>query len=131
MWPSRTGWDASGSHDFEGSSKDQILTLPSHPPEANRLAGRGEPSGEESEPEETAGAHETEVTPRAWAGKREASQVPSSDEQEGRQHALVREARSGRHGALLKVRTETLPSELAQARIGPSSCGAHPIAFTV
>ena len=31
---------------------------------------------------------------------------------------------------LLKVRTETLPSELAQARIGPSSCGAHEMALT-
>lgn len=31
---------------------------------------------------------------------------------------------------LLKVRTETLPSEEAQARMGPSSCGAQAIAFT-
>lgn len=28
------------------------------------------------------------------------------------------------------MRTETLPSELAHATIGPSSRGAHPIAFT-
>lgn len=31
----------------------------------------------------------------------------------------------------MKVRTETLPSDEAQARIGPSSCGAHAMALTV
>lgn len=82
---------------------------------ANRLAGwspscaSGAPvCGLVNAPMPTPGAHETEVTPRVWAGKRDASQVPS----------------------LLKVRTETLPSELAQARIGPSSCGAQAIALT-
>lgn len=32
---------------------------------------------------------------------------------------------------LLNVRTDTFPSELAQARIGPSSCGAQAMALTV
>lgn len=32
---------------------------------------------------------------------------------------------------LLNVRTETLPSDDAQAKMGPNSCGAHAIAFTV
>ena len=30
----------------------------------------------------------------------------------------------------MKVKTETLPSEEAQAKTGPSSCGAHAIALT-
>lgn len=88
MWPSSTGWEASGAHDLFDSSQAQILTLPSQPPEAKRLEGRGEASGEESEPVGTAGAQETEVTPRAWAGKREASQVPSSAKQERSQYGL-------------------------------------------
>lgn len=78
MWPSRTGWAASGAQALVWSFQSQILTLPSQPPVANRRAGRGEASGEESVPVGSAGAQETEVTPRACAGKREASQVPSS-----------------------------------------------------
>lgn len=91
------------------------MTKPSQPPVANLLTScnpscaSGAPvCGLVKAPMPTAGAHETEVTPRVCAGKRDASHVPS----------------------LLKVRTETLPSELAQARIGPSSCGAHAMALT-
>ena len=54
------------------------------------------------------GAHEMAFTPILCAAKSGASHDPSS----------------------LKVRTDTLESELAQARIGPSSWGAHAIALT-
>ena len=35
-----------------------------------------------------------------------------------------------RRHVLLKVRTEMVPSEDAQARMAPSSCGAHDTEFT-
>ena len=38
-------------------------------------------------------------------------------------------AQKGKH-ALLKVKTETLPSEEAHARIAPSSCGAQETELT-
>ena len=53
------------------------------------------------------------------------------------QHSLVYRAKETERGSLvqllhslLKVKTETLPSEEAQARIDPSSCGAHAIELT-
>lgn len=55
-----------------------------------------------------AGAQLTELTPNLWAARMEASQVPS----------------------LWKVSTLTLPSELAHARVGPSSWGAQLIELT-
>ena len=71
----------------------QILTNPSHPPVAKRLTCwsaswpsppcpgppcGGAPPALVRAPMPTAGAQLTEVTPCAWAGKRDASQVPSS-----------------------------------------------------
>lgn len=55
-----------------------------------------------------AGAQDTALAPILCAANNDASQVPSS----------------------LKRSTETLPSELAHASIGPSSCGAQAMALT-
>ena len=65
----------------------------------------------------SAGAQETALQPIAWPVKKSASHCPSSyDESEQQLWKLVID-----DDKLLNVKTETLPSEDAHARIAPSS----------
>lgn len=70
-----------------------------------------------------AGAHETALQPMACPGKMSASHWSSSVLYE---RYVERKAQD----TLLKVKTESFPSDDAQARMAPSSCGAHETELT-
>jgi len=115
-------WPASVSSSVQlpkPSACDQILTRPSQPPLANRrtappaAAAAFGPAcgcccGWTRAPGGVAGAHETALQPILCPSNMAASHVPSS----------------------LNCRTEILPSDEAQARMAPSSCGAQEIELT-
>lgn len=73
-----------------------------------------------------AGAHETALQPIPWPLKMSAPQVPSSEHRSsfsiewGEWHANI----------LLKDKTDSFPSDEAQATIAPSSWGAHETELT-
>ena len=129
-WPSST---SSSTHAWVSSENPQILTMLSHPALANRFTGgaRRPPAlGASSEPARAAGAHDTALHPIACASNTSAPHWPSS------RFVCVRVRFGGGDGegetttVPLKVRTEILPSEEAQASIAPSSCGAHDTELT-
>ena len=130
VWPSST---SSSTHACVSSENPQILTMLSHPALANRFTGgeRAPPvlDTASSEPARAAGAHETALHPMAWASNTSAPHWPSSGHfQFSPSWKKKEQFHSG--VAPLKVRTEILPSEEAQARMAPSSWGAHDTELT-
>jgi hypothetical protein len=122
VWPSRT---SSSTHACESSRKPHILTKLSQPALANRFTPCGVACcGVMRDPGSTAGAQETALHPMACPLKMSAPQVPSSESQS------IRISPASVYYTLLKVKTESFPSDEAQATIAPSSCGAQETEFT-